>query len=79
MPCRFRANAKGERLYEGSPLASKSAMIEGITILEHIRTCQNQVFKAMLDGELCILRLTSTDHRSVDQLRTETRFANGSA
>ena len=46
-------------------------MIEGVTIVEHIRTCQNQVFKAKLEGELCILRLTSTDHRSVDQLRTE--------
>ncbi len=46
-------------------------MIEGISILERLRTCQNQVFKAMLHGELCVLRLTDPDHRSRLGLQTE--------
>ena len=46
-------------------------MIEGISILDHLRTCQNQVFKAVRQGELCILRLTDPAHRTQKQLRSE--------
>jgi Ser/Thr protein kinase RdoA (MazF antagonist) len=46
-------------------------MIDGIIILEHIRTCQNHVFKATLDGDTCILRLTDLAHRSVKRLQAE--------
>ena len=46
-------------------------MIDGIIILEHIRTCQNHVFKVTLDGDTCILRLTDPAHRSVKRLQAE--------
>lgn len=46
-------------------------MLDSIIIIEHIRTCQNHVFKATLDGETCILRLTDPTHRSVERLQAE--------
>lgn len=46
-------------------------MIDGIIILEHIRTCQNHVFKVILNGDTYILRLSEPAHRSVERLQTE--------
>ncbi len=40
-------------------------MIAGLQILDHIRTCQHQVFKASMDGDLVALRLTDPEHRRV--------------
>lgn len=49
-------------------------MINGIEIHEHIRRCQNEVFKATVQGESCILRLTDRDHRSREFLDEELRL-----
>lgn len=49
-------------------------MIDGIEIHEHIRTCQNEVFKATLQDKACILRLTDPGHRSLDSLHEESRL-----
>ena len=49
-------------------------MLDGIEILEHIRGCQNEVFKATVQGETCILRLTDPDHRSREALDEELRL-----
>lgn len=46
-------------------------MIDGIIILEHIRTSQNHVFKVILNGDTCILRLSDPAHRSVKRLQEE--------
>jgi Ser/Thr protein kinase RdoA (MazF antagonist) len=42
-----------------------------IIFLEPIRSSQNRVFKARVNGQLCAIRLTSPGHRSLEQLQTE--------
>ena len=49
-------------------------MIDGIEIGERIRMCQNEVFKATRQGEMCILRLTDPKHRSRDDIREELKL-----
>ena len=49
-------------------------MIDGIEIGDRIRTCQNEVFKAILRGETCILRLTDPGHRSLESIEEEVKL-----
>ena len=56
------------------PTIKGLVMIDGIEIHDHIRGCQNEVFRATVQGESCILRLTDPDHRSRESLDEELRL-----